>query len=101
MLLAARLGAAAQQQLFYPHDVQWIPEGLPGAEHLLVFNNGPRPTGLYSSVDEVVLAVGPDGRYEYTPEKAMDKADALRSSASERTDYLTRAFTLFFKEIAL
>jgi hypothetical protein len=34
-------------------------------------------------------------------EEALDKADALRPSARERTDYLTRARTLSIKEITL
>jgi len=71
--------SAAAQQLFYQHDAQWIPEGLPGAGHLLVFNNGPRPTGPYSSVDEVVLPVGPGGRYEHAPGKAYGPMQPLWS----------------------
>lgn len=32
-------GTAADQQLFFQHNPNWIPEGLPGAGNLLVFNN--------------------------------------------------------------
>jgi hypothetical protein len=53
-------GSAADQRLFYPHNVQWIPEGHPGAGHLLVFNNGQgRPGGEHSSVEELVLPLEP------------------------------------------
>jgi len=46
-----RLGTESDQQLFRQHDVHWIPEGLPGAGDILLFNNGPgRSDGKYSSV---------------------------------------------------
>ena len=49
-------GFADQQQLFGQHDARWIPEGLPGAGNLTVYNNGRgRPDGDYSSVDEIRL----------------------------------------------
>src|SRR5205823_6114469 len=42
----------------------WIPKGLPGEGHVLVFNNGGRrPGGDHSSVDELVLPVDEQGRY--------------------------------------
>jgi hypothetical protein len=57
-------GAAADRRLFNQHDVQWITPGLPGAGHFLVFNNGlDRPAGAYSTLDEVVPPVLPDGSY--------------------------------------
>jgi hypothetical protein len=68
---ASRAGTGADQRLFSQHDAQWIPVGLPGAGHLLVFNNGGgRPDGSYSSVDEVVLPVRADGSYERKPGRA-------------------------------
>ena len=58
-------GTAADQQLFGPHDAQWIQAGRPGAGNLLVFNNGlNRPAGAYSSVEELVLPVTPAGDYD-------------------------------------
>ena len=33
-------GAAGEQALFAQHDAHWIPEGLPGAGRVLLFNNG-------------------------------------------------------------
>ncbi len=63
-----RAGDASDQQLFYQHDAQWISEGLPGAGHILVFNNGAdRPDGEYSTVDEIVPPIQEDGTYAYTP----------------------------------
>jgi hypothetical protein len=47
-------GGNAEQRLFGQHNVRWIAKGLPGAGHLLVFNNGEaRPDGSYSSVVEL------------------------------------------------
>jgi hypothetical protein len=66
-LQAYRAGTAADQRLFSQHDAHWIPEGLPGAGHILVFSNGGRPDGNYSSVDEIVLPVDAEGKYTQAP----------------------------------
>jgi hypothetical protein len=43
-----------EQILFGPHDARWIKAGLPGAGHILIFNNGwARPPINYSSVIEM------------------------------------------------
>jgi hypothetical protein len=85
---AYRAGTAADQRLFSQHDAHWIPEGLPGEGHLLVFNNGGgRPDGNYSSVDEIVLPLREDGRYErkpgsaYGPDKPIWSYTAAKKSA--------------------
>ena len=57
-------GARSAQRLFYQHAVHWIPEGLRGAGHLLLFNNGRgREGGSWSSVDEIAPPLDRDGRY--------------------------------------
>ncbi|QDU94495.1 aryl-sulfate sulfotransferase [Lignipirellula cremea] len=57
-------GSAEDQQLFGQHNAEWIPEGYPGAGHVLIFNNGKdREEGAYSSVDEIVLPLKNDGSY--------------------------------------
>ena len=51
-------GAKITQELFFPHNAHWIPEGLPGAGHILVYNNGHEHPGFlrdYATVDEVVF----------------------------------------------
>jgi hypothetical protein len=53
-----KAGTAAERQLNVQHDAQWIAGGLPGAGHLLVFNNGGRGDKRRSIVDEVALPVG-------------------------------------------
>jgi hypothetical protein len=61
---AFRAGAASDQKLFVQHDASWIPDGVPGAGHILVFSNGSgRPDGNYSSVDEIVPPVDAKGKY--------------------------------------
>ncbi len=68
---AYRAGTKADRKLFSQHNAHWIPRGLPGAGHLLLFNNGPeRPDGNYSSVDELVLPADSHGRYSHQPGKA-------------------------------
>jgi hypothetical protein len=69
---AYRAGTVKDQKLFYQHNVHWIPKGYPGEGHILVFNNGRRrPGGAHSSVDELILPVAPDGRYEHKPGTAF------------------------------
>lgn len=54
-------GGEADRQLFQQHDADWIPEGFPGAGHVLLFNNG-LDRG-YSSVEELELPVDGQGHY--------------------------------------
>jgi hypothetical protein len=68
----------ADQRLNGPHSAQWIAPGLPGAGHLLVFNNGhSRPDTRVSSVEEIDPPVDAGGRYArgakapFGPEKSV------------------------------
>ena len=59
-----RRGTAADRQLFVQHDARWIEPGLPGAGHVLLFNNGePRDERAWSSIDELVLPPLRDGEH--------------------------------------
>ena len=61
---AYRNGTSLDQRLFCQHNIQWIPKGLSGEGHLLVFNNGGgRKPEEYSSVDEFVPPTDKDGNY--------------------------------------
>ena len=61
---AYRNGDSATRMLYMQHDAHWIPEDLPGAGHVLVFNNGNgRPDGAYSTVDELQLMMDMEGNY--------------------------------------
>jgi hypothetical protein len=57
------LGTENDQQLFFPHDGDWISAGLPGAGNILIFNNGGGTQREYSSVDEIVPPVDEHGNY--------------------------------------
>ncbi|MCY4673481.1 MAG: aryl-sulfate sulfotransferase [Bacteroidetes bacterium] len=72
------LGTDSDQTLHFMHSVLWIPDGMPGAGNLMVFENGVgQPEGNYSTVHELKLpymeeiygnavwfAQGIDGTYE-------------------------------------
>ena len=66
---AYRAGTPADQQLFFQHGTYVIPQGLPGAGNLLIFNN--RFMADASAVHELVLPIdqtggfslGPNGKY--------------------------------------
>ncbi len=49
--------------LFAQHDVHWIPEGLPGAGNLMIFNNGSDPERPYTTVVEFTPDMNADGSY--------------------------------------
>jgi Arylsulfotransferase (ASST) len=86
---AYRAGTAKDQRLFNQHDAHWIPAGLPGEGHLLVFSNGGRrPDGNYSTVDEVVTPVNGDGQYELKPGTAFGPDAAVWSySAPNKSEF--------------
>jgi hypothetical protein len=84
-----RAGTKADQTLFAQHNAQWIPRGLPGAGHLLVFNNGNnRPGGSHSSVDELVPPVDTSGHYTRESGKPFGPKEAVWSySAPKKSDF--------------
>ncbi len=60
-------GTVGDQQLFVQHDAEWIADGLPGEDNILIFNNGQgRPGGNYSSIEEIVTPLKADGSYTLT-----------------------------------
>ena len=88
---AYRAGTKADRKLFNQHNAHWIPPGLPGAGHLLLFNNGgERPDGSYSSVDELVLPVDLQGRYIRQSGKAYGPEQPVWSyTAPTKTDFFS------------
>ena len=69
-------GTSSDQKLFGQHDTAWIKPGLPGAGHILIFNNGlNRPGGQYSSVDEIAPPVDAQGNYYLEPGSAYGPED--------------------------
>ncbi len=65
-------GASGDHEFFGQHDAQWIPSDIPGAENILVFNNG-QGRG-YSTVEEIVPSINPDGSYPTTVGQAFGPA---------------------------
>ncbi|HQU45387.1 MAG TPA: aryl-sulfate sulfotransferase, partial [Pirellulales bacterium] len=86
---AYRAGKKEDQKLFAQHNAHWIVQGLPGEGHVLVFNNGGnRPDGSYSSVDELVLPVDSQGRYERQASAAYGPDGPVWSyTAPKKTDF--------------
>src|SRR5262249_21862037 len=71
----------------------WIPRGLPGEGHLLVFNNGNgRPGGNYSSVDELALPVDAQGRYARKPGAAYGPDKPVWSYSAPKKDDFYSSF---------
>ncbi len=62
------------QTLFGQHDAQWIEPGLPGAGHILLFNNGYGRVPTYSTVDEFVPPMDSLGFYHLGADSAYGPA---------------------------
>ena len=87
--MSYRAGTKADQRLFAQHDAQWIRKGYPGAGHVLVFNNGgSRPTGNYSSVDEIALPVDALGDYTRTPGEPFGPREPVWSYTAPKKEEL-------------
>lgn len=57
-------GSPFDQKLFGQHDPHWIPQGLPGAGNILIFNNGSdRDQRAFSTVDELQPPLTKTGSY--------------------------------------
>jgi hypothetical protein len=89
---AYRAGSDTDQQLFGQHAAHWIAPGLPGAGHVLVFNNGlGRTTGNFSSVEEIVLPVDSQGKYLCKPGAAFGPGKPIWSyTAPTPTDFFSK-----------
>lgn len=84
-------GIDADQKLFAQHDAKWIPDGLPGAGHITVFNNGGgRKEGQYSSVVELAPPVDIAGRYARQAKAAFGpSALAWEYTAPKKEDFFS------------
>ena len=73
-------GARADQQLFFQHQPDWIRPGLPGAGHVLVFNNGlGRPGAPHSSIEELELPFDPEHGFTRQDDAAFGPAKPVWS----------------------
>jgi hypothetical protein len=67
---AYRAGKEKDQVFSGQHSAQWIELWCPGAENILVLNNGLERN--YASVDEIVPPVDSTGKYSYVPGSAYE-----------------------------
>lgn len=75
--LAYRSGTDTDRKLFNQHDARWIQPDLPGAGHILIFNNGlDRPGTDYSSIEEIVPPMDDDGFYMRLPGSAFGPTES-------------------------
>lgn len=73
-------GTKEDQQLFYQHQAEWVPPGLPGEWHVTLFNNGARRPGReYSSIEELALPFDPERGFLRDPNEAFGPAKPLWS----------------------
>ncbi len=69
-------GTPFDQVLFGQHDPHWIPQGLPGAGNILIFNNGSdRDQRAFSTVDEITPPIKTDGSYQREAGSAFGPTD--------------------------
>lgn len=83
-------GTSNDQKLFFQHDVEWIPEGHPGADNILIFNNGSVIDRPYSTVLEVVPPVNKNGLYDVLPGQPMSAEVVWEYQAPTSTDFFSR-----------
>jgi hypothetical protein len=68
-------GERDDRQLYYQHDVRWIPDGWAGAGNLLVFDNGPQSAKeLWSAVVEIIPPLTATGDYRLAAEEPFEPA---------------------------
>jgi hypothetical protein len=73
-------GGPDDQRLGFEHDVKWIPDGMPGAGNLTVFNNRvPGGDGAHSAVFEIAPPVDNRGRYRIAPGEAFGPGEPVWS----------------------
>jgi hypothetical protein len=79
-------------KVFYTvHNSYWVPAGLPGAGHIIAFNNGnSRPDGSYSSIEEIILPQDNNGTYPLLSGQAFgpDGATWRYTDLRDRRNYL-------------
>ena len=78
-------GTAADQVFYGQHDAEWIEEGLPGEDNILVFNNGSQVARAYSSVDELTAPLEADGSYTLLAGEAYGPDDLVWTYVADPT----------------
>ena len=91
-------GSEADRKMGGQHDARWIPDGMPGAGHIMVFsNNAPGPDGPYTIVYEIAPPMNSDGHYELPGNRPFGPTESVWSySAPEhfRAGFISGAHRL-------
>ncbi len=85
-----RRGTGASQKLFGQHDIRWIDKGMPGAGHLLVYNNNiPGQNKMpYSGIYELVPPTDGKGTYLMGSDRTfMPELPAWKYIASDTVSF--------------
>lgn len=86
-------GSASDCRLFGQHDPRWIRDGCPGAGHITIFNNGSqRPDGEYSTVEEIVPPLQPDGKYRIETGAAFGPTEPVWTFMAEDKESFFSSF---------
>ncbi len=82
-------GNEDDQQLFGQHDIRWVPDGLPGAGNLTIFNNSMgQEEDDYSAVFEIAPPMDADGRYLLAADEPFGPSQPLwRYEAPDRVSF--------------
>jgi len=71
-----RRGDPLRHRLYYQHSTNWVPDGLPGAGHMMAFSNGgnERP---WSDVEEWIPPMDSLGFYSLSPDSTYGPVDPV------------------------
>jgi len=86
--MSYRAGNEKDRTLFFQHDIQWIPEDLPGEGNLLVFNNGMKTEPRkYSTIEEFAPEITEDGTYIIKNNKFIPESSSWNYTANPKEDF--------------
>jgi len=64
-------GTPGDQKLFQQHNTSWIPQGIPGAGKILVFNNGVNRPGIdYTTIETITPPAMVNNNYPLVPDSS-------------------------------
>ncbi len=86
----AAYGADGAQQLYHQHDPRWIPEGLPGAGDLTIFNNGDDNLRPYSTVIQITTPIDDEGNYLFAGGSYGPAAPNWQYTAEPKESFYSR-----------
>lgn len=72
-------GGPDDRRLGFEHDIKWVPDGMPGAGHLILYNNRVPPDGTHSAALEIVPPTDAAGRYVIADGEAFGPPEPLWS----------------------